>query len=211
MQPGMIQQWRDDFKVPSAFFGFVEMEPWVGGPTPDFRPAQLAAMRLPYVGYGQATDAGDPTGPDGSIHPRNKRLIGGRLASAALDLQYGVSPAPVWRSPSYAKGAASANGGTVSVAVSFADLPTTLVAAADHCKTELGVPASQCAWFTIVGSDGKSYNATATPSGSTLVLSAAVPAGTTAAATSFGWNSWPINTVMSAEGLPLQPWPVTPV
>jgi len=210
MQPGMIRQWRADFGNAAAFFGFVEMEPWIGGPVASFRPAQLAALSLPLVGYGTATDAGDPTGPDGSIHPRNKKLIGGRLAAAALDLQYKVPAAP-WRSPTYATGKASTSGASVSVTVTFTDVPTTLVPAADHCKTELGVPAAQCAWFSIVGSDGKAYNATATPTGSSLVLTASVPAGVTASASTFGYNSWPINTVMTAEGLPLQPWDVTPV
>ena len=31
-------------------------------------------------------------------------------------------------------------------------------------------------------------------------------AGVTAVSTAFGWNGWPINTIMTAEGLPLQPW-----
>jgi hypothetical protein len=30
--------------------------------------------------------------------------------------------------------------------------------------------------------------------------------GVRAASSAFGWNAWPINTIMSAEGLPLQPW-----
>ena len=49
------------------------------------------------------------------------------------------------------------------------------VAASDHCKTEIGVPVAQCAWFTITGSDAKAYNASATPSadGKSLVLTAA--------------------------------------
>ena len=210
MQPGMINQWRKDFDCPTCFFGFVEMEPWIGGPAPDFRLAQLAALALPYVGYGQASDCGDPTGPDGSIHPRNKKLIGARLAAAALSLQYGV-PTP-WKSPSYRRCVASGAGQAVAT-ITLDDLPSTLVAASDHCKTEIGVPVAQCAWFTITGSDSKAYNATAAPSadGKSLVLTAAgAPAGTTAAATSFGYSQWPINTIMTAEGLPLQPWPQTP-
>ena len=43
--------------------------------------------------------------------------------------------------------------------------------------------------------------------GAALVLTAtARAAGVTATGSSFGMNAWPINTVMSAEGLPLQPW-----
>lgn len=212
MQPGLINQWRNDFGT-DGFFGFVELEPWVGGPAPDFRVAQLAALALPNVGYATATDCGDPTSPFGSVHPRNKKLIGGRLAAAALSLQYGV-PRP-WRAPSYARGVASGSGATAAVAVTFTDLPpgALLVAAADHCKTEQGVPADQCAGFVIVGSDGKSYPATAAPAadGRSVTLSAALAPGVTAAATSFGWAQWPINTVMTSQNLPLQPWAVTPV
>ena len=90
MQPAMIEQWRNDFDNAAAFFGFVVMEPWIGGPAPDFRLAQLAALTLPYVGYGTATDAGDPTGPDGSIHActththtAHTRIPAGRPASLA--------------------------------------------------------------------------------------------------------------------------------
>ena len=97
--------------------------------------------------------------------------------------------------------------------MTFSEVPTSLVVADDHCKTELKVPAKLCSWFTIVGSDGTRYNATASPTadGKRLLLSANVSTGVHAVATSFGWSSWPINTVMSAEGLPLQPWPVTSV
>ena len=111
--------------------------------------------------------------------------------------------------PNATSSSATAAGTAVAVTVSFSDLPTTLVAADDHCKTELGVPASQCAWFVVAGSDGASYNATAAvgPGGKTLVLTATVAkAGTTAVSSSFGWGNYPINTIMTAEGLPLLPW-----
>ena len=49
---------------------------------PAFRQAQHAALKLPNVGYATATDVGDPTSPYISVHPRNKKLIGKRLATA---------------------------------------------------------------------------------------------------------------------------------
>jgi hypothetical protein len=205
----MIQSWRSYFNSPNAFFGFVELEPWIGGPPPAFRTAQLASLSLPNVGYAIGTDIGDPLGPFGSVHPRNKKLVGSRLAAAALSIQY--NKPTNWVPPSYASAVAGAAGTTVTVTVSFSSLPTTLVAADDHCKTELGVPAASCAWFSIVASDGATYNATATVAGGgkTLLLSANVAkAGTTAVGSTFGYNQWPINTIMTAEGLPLQPWPV---
>lgn len=208
-QPALIKSWRSYFANPTAFFGFVVMEPWTGASPdlPEFRVAQLSTLSLPNTGYAIGTDIGDPTGPFGSVHPRNKKLVGRRLANAALSVQYG-QPQP-YKAPTATSSTASAAGTTVSVTVSFSDVPTTLVAADDHCKTELGVPSNQCAWFSITGSDGKTYNATAAvgPGGQTVVLTATVgSAGTTAASSSFGWGIYPINTIMSAEGIPLLPW-----
>ena len=205
-QSAMISSWRQYFNTPSAFFGFVVMEPWIGGPSPTFRFSQMQSASLPFVGYAAGMDIGDPTGPFGSVHPRNKKLIGRRLANAALTLQYG-QPMP-YLSPTYAGGVASAAGSSVSVTVSFTNVPTTLVAAADHCPTELGVPASTCAGFSILGSDGKSYNATAAVGSDqkSIVLTSAVPAGVTAAGSAFGVAGWPINIIKSAEGIPIFPW-----
>jgi hypothetical protein len=56
------------------------------------------------------------------------------------------------------------------------------------------------------------YNASANigPDKQSVVLTAVVPNSTpktlTIAATRFGWNLFPINTIKSAEGLPLMPW-----
>ena len=82
-QPAMIESWRAYFANPSAFFGFVVLEPWTGGASdlPEFRDAQLGSLALPYTGYAIGTDIGDPTGPFGSVHPRCvRRARGGRLA-----------------------------------------------------------------------------------------------------------------------------------
>ena len=47
-QNAMIEMWRSYFKKPTAFFGFVELEPWIGT-NPSlavFRKAQLASLAL---------------------------------------------------------------------------------------------------------------------------------------------------------------------
>jgi len=73
----MISSWRTYFNN-SAFFGFVELEPWLGmgAGLAKFRTAQLAALALPNVGFAIGTDIGDPLGPFGSVHPRNKKVVG---------------------------------------------------------------------------------------------------------------------------------------
>ena len=101
----MITSWRKYFGVAGAFFGIVILEPWVGGPSPGFRAVQMQSVAaLAGVGYAAGMDIGDPTGPFGSVHPRNKRLIGRRLANAALTLQYGapatyLAPSPASSRP----------------------------------------------------------------------------------------------------------------
>ena len=209
----MITSWRAYFGRPAAFFGIVVLEPWVGGPAPRFRNVQYESVAaLPMVGYALASDIGDPLGPFGSVHPRHKAVVGSRLAAAALTLQF-QKPTP-YLAPMYQSARASAAGTAVTVTVTLSNVPTSLVPAADHCRTEIGVPANQCFWFSILASDGKSYNATASvgADGRSLVLAATVAAsGTTALATSFGDGQWPINTVVSAEGIPIFPWPMTNV
>jgi hypothetical protein len=244
----MIEMWRAYFKRPKAFFGFVELEPWcqhdgancVGPPhsppssstlLADFRAGQLSSLSLPNVGFAIATDIGDPTGPFSSIHPRNKKLVGKRLAAAALTIAYGIPTTylpPTYKSSTYTSAVSAViETGTsevdIVVTVQFDNVPTTLVPADDHCKIEhpYNVSASQCAWFTIsvttgVGVDTKmaSLNASATVGvdGKSLVLTAtsntavAGVGSTGKLTTAFGWGAWPINTITSAEGLPLQPW-----
>jgi sialate O-acetylesterase len=216
-QTAMIKMWRSYFQKPDAFFGFVELEPWIGAGTnlADFRQFQLASLVLKNVGYAIGTDIGDPTGPFTSIHPRNKKVIGKRLAAAALTLAYGKPTTylpPVYKSSTThaAKTHHLAQSGTnLSITISFDDLPSKFVYASDYCKTELKVPVSDCAWFSIIGSDGVALNASATigSDGTTLVLKAFTNASNiTPISSNFGWNAWPINMIMTAEGLPLQPW-----
>ena len=222
IQPLMISSWRKYFDVPDAFFGFVELQPWAS-PFPVspqlavFRAAQLEALKLPNVGFAIATDIGDPTSPFGSIHPRNKPLIGARLAAAALTIVYNTPTNYLPPTLATSTAGSSGDGTALTVAVTFSNLPSTLIAAEDHCKTEApyNVSATLCGFFEILTSDGLKLNATATiaADGKSLTLTAAAssPAGVTATGSSFGWNAWPINVITSAEGLPLQPWPFVQV
>ena len=211
----MVTSWRNYFNT-AAFFGFVELEPWLGpgASLATFRTAQTSTLSaIANVGYATGTDIGDPLGAGfGSVHPRNKKLIGRRLANAALDVSYGM-PAQ-WLPPVYKSATAAAAGAALTVTVAFDNVPSTLIPNVDRCYTEapFNVSAKACAWFTIVASDGSALNATAAvgADGTSVVLTAtAARAGVTAVATAFGYNAWPINTIVSAEGFPLRPWNVT--
>jgi hypothetical protein len=46
-QPAMMQQWRNDFGVPNAFFGIVQLSTWC--PTQRGTPDALAQLRVSQV------------------------------------------------------------------------------------------------------------------------------------------------------------------
>jgi hypothetical protein len=95
-------------------------------------------------------DNGDPTSPYGTYHPRNKQLIGARLAQAALDVVYGL---PVqWRSPELGSAMFSQTGSVVTVTATF--LPGTLsprglAMGTAVCPTNETIPSSYCSDFSL--------------------------------------------------------------
>jgi hypothetical protein len=95
----MIADWRLKFGLPLPFF-FVQLAAYPdGGATwPAQQIAQLSALSLPNVGYATAMDLGDPTSPEGSIHPRFKQEVGARLVRAIGNIVYGASGV-VWTGP----------------------------------------------------------------------------------------------------------------
>lgn len=224
-QKALIAAWRSAFASPNAFFGFVTLEPWfypppgAVSPLVEFRMAQLQALALPNVGYASGVDIGDSTGPFTSIHPRAKRVVGARLARAALNLHYGRADV-AWRGPTFRSQAAEQAGGVVTVRVALDNVPTTLAllqadmpGATPFCQARGGAvvaPAGpqQCAWFTIFGGGGEALNATgvalsADKKGLVLTAEGSINGFQS---TQFGWGVWPVNMVYSAEGLPLEPW-----
>lgn len=100
--PMMIQNWRDEwgqgdfpfYWVQLADFRNEETEPgesdWA-----ELREAQTMTMKLPNTGEAVIIDVGE--GKD--IHPRNKVIVGQRLARWALAKQYGFEIA--YQSPTY--------------------------------------------------------------------------------------------------------------
>jgi hypothetical protein len=57
----MIQQWRNAFQQPTAYFGFVQLSTWCGNGEliAEMRTlGQMAALRLPKVGYATNADHG---------------------------------------------------------------------------------------------------------------------------------------------------------
>jgi len=97
----MITDWRAAFNNYNLYFDFVLLAAYKAGGNPAWpliRDAQLAALALPMVGVSSAQDLGDEISPQGSIHPRNKTIVGERLSLAMQHDIYGqnvVSTGPV--------------------------------------------------------------------------------------------------------------------
>lgn len=95
--PAMINNWRTDWDHQFPFY-FAQIAPH-RSQRPEIREAQLLTMlTVPKTGMAVLTDAGDSL----DIHPRNKQVVGERLARWALAKDYGmetvVYSGPVYKS-----------------------------------------------------------------------------------------------------------------
>ena len=84
--PAMIDDWRVQMDNDRLYFYFVLLAPLTqaGDTWPVTRDAQLAGLTLPRVGVASGQDLGDEAGSLGPVHPRNKTILGQRLALLAL-------------------------------------------------------------------------------------------------------------------------------
>ncbi len=219
--PLLINLWRNAFQNPTAPFLFVQLPGYVrqnDTQLGSFRQAQLAALALPNVGF--VCTADDSDAYDGSIHNRDKAVVGARMGAVALNMIYGMTQTP-YLSPMYESAAAVTQGTTVTVTVqvnkegiydglewvdpSF-DSNTTWC----PCAPPRGVCNQSCGWFGIQTSDGKWLNATATITSdkqSIILTAEAAAPGLTVVSTSNGYADWPVVNVFNSAGLPLVPWP----
>jgi hypothetical protein len=232
--PAMIAGWRKVFNNPSAYFGYVQLSTWCGGPAgiSAMRDAQQMALKLPNVGYATNTDHGAGC----NIHPPPKQYCGTRLGNSALAIAY---KQPIqWKSPSFESASSTSvahptepNTAAVSVTVSLHDASAAgmdtstypfnyvrSLTGQNNC-TELNAKTPNiCAWASVL-SNGKWVNATVTSSGANLVLTAAVALDLTAGETvesaapsgsSYGWGAIPMmNAYDKGTGLPVLPWNTT--
>ena len=205
----MIQQWRNDFGVPDAFYAIVQLSTWFPNPRSlaTLRDQQLASAAALGKGFAWGTNA--DYGAGGNIHPPYKQHVGQRLANAALAIVYGK---PInWRSPTYKSAKVTALG---SVEVALNDVEGGLVvrdafnyhtgAGSDNCAAQNAKEPGSCAWASIQFDDAARTwaNATVGLSADTkaIVLSATPPTGASKAiATSYGWGSVPMMTVYRAD------------
>ena len=216
---------RTAFASPGAHWTTIQLAPYTGGAVlGPFREMQCETTwaSIPNSACAVIVDDGDVLSPIGSVHSRNKQLVGRRVATGLLESIYGVKAPTRGRGPLYAGASlASSPDGALSAEVHFD--PATLGGAAlvfvppsasewsnsSRCPSELGIiKESDCGWSYIIGSDGRSYNATATiaADGSSLIFEAQAAPGVKAVGTSHGYNAWPVVNFYNAFGLPVVPW-----
>jgi hypothetical protein len=229
-----VQSLRALFNSPSAHAAIVQLAPWASssasynGQVAALRQAQLGAVDAPAGGISVVTavDLGDPYGPIGSIHPRQKKPVGARLGGAVLTHVY--SQATPYAGPRLARAVAGGGGAGAGISATLtfrlpaggsgdarlqllAPSPSGPFANSSVCPA--GVAGALCAGFQLQGaSSGAWYAATAAlaAGGQALVLEAAQARGEAgAAAAASGWSLWPLTLLYSDAadgGLPAFPF-----
>jgi len=208
--PGMITAWRQAFRNPDAYFGFIQLSTWCadGEQISEMRTiGQMSALSLPKVGY--ATNADHGAGCD--IHPPPKQFCAKRLASSVMALQYGKQMP--WKSPSFQAQTASASPPSVKVTLNDVSdgglrddqYPFNYLGGTFDCNKNAG----QCAWASLQLANGSWVNATITLSKDEIMLS--VPAAYSGAgapvASRYAWGAVPMMSVYDKQtDLPVLPW-----
>jgi len=179
----MIDDWRLQWKQPQLPFYFVQIAPQSHQPA-GIREAQLETwLTVPNTGMAVITDAGDST----DIHPRNKEITGNRLASWALNQQYGKNIACA--SPYYSSMKIQGD----SIIISFKNADNGLT-----CKEDT------LSGFLISGNDKRFYAASASIKGSQVIVYSGRVKNPTAVR--YAYLNWFHANLYNKEGLPCSPF-----
>ncbi|WP_217701070.1 sialate O-acetylesterase [Hymenobacter sp. CRA2] len=182
--PALISSWRQEWGQPDLPFYFVQIAPHRSA-KPDLREAQLLTMRtVPHTGMAVITDAGDSL----DIHPRNKQVVGHRLAQWALAKEYGDKKRP-YSGPVYES--MKAENGQVRLRFQYTD--GGLVAQNGPLRE-----------FTVAGPDSVFRPAQARIEGQELVVwsdDVKQPV-----AVRFAWKATPFPNFYNGAGLPASPF-----
>jgi sialate O-acetylesterase len=181
--PAMINHWRKDWGHQFPFY-FAQIAPH-RSQGPEIREAQLMTMlSLPETGMAVLTDAGDSL----DIHPRNKQVVGERLARWALAKDYGMDSI-VYSGPVYK---------------SMQLRGDTILLEFDYVNGGLVAKDGSLKEFTIAAADRQFVPAQASISGDTiLVWSAQVKEPV---AVRFAWKRIPEPNLYNKAGLPASPF-----
>jgi sialate O-acetylesterase len=184
----LIEDWRKAWGNDKISFYYVHIAPWAGrygpGELPKLWESQTKSLTLPHTGMAVITDAVDNIK---DIHPRNKQVVGHRLAQWALAKNYGKDV--VYSGPLYKSMKVDGN----KIQLTFAH--------ADGLKARNDKDLNE---FTVAGADGKFVPAKATIDGNTIVVQAASVAQPTQVR--FGWHKTCNPNLVNGAGLPAAPF-----
>ncbi|HEY0981051.1 sialate O-acetylesterase [Schlesneria sp.] len=194
--PLLISNWRRQWGLGDFPFLFVQLPNYVPEKSKPDRPdepeesawaelreAQLMSLSVPRTGMAVTIDVGEPR----DIHPRNKQVVGKRLALAALQVAYGqdiVASGPRYKSMKVMES---------TIELEFQDIGDGLVAQGGDLRG-----------FAIAGADKKFVWATARIEGNVVrVSSSEVPAPV---AVRYAWGDNPDGNLFNGAGLPASPF-----
>ena len=189
--PTLIRDWREHWSIGQFPFLFVQLpnfhssldapgeSDWAS-----LREAQANAQKLTRTGMVTTIDLGDAL----TIHPKNKRDVGIRLAQLALSKEYGKHLS--WSGPTFHY----VIKGTNSIRVYFQH-------SEDGLKTTDGKPP---VGFAISGEDRKFYLANARIEGTSVVLSC--PEVPNPIEVRYAWADNPVVNLVNTSNLPTTPF-----
>jgi sialate O-acetylesterase len=188
--PTLINDWRTKWGYCFPFYYVqlpnfravqtapVEISSWAG-----IREAQLNALHLTNTGMAVTIDVGEAA----DIHPRNKSVVGMRLAINALANTYGKNIE--YSGPSFEK--FSIMGDKIRIAFS-------------HSAGMKSLDGSAIKGFSIAGADHKFYFANAVVDGNSIVVSCS--SVSFPVAVRYAWAANPVCNLVNAYGLPASPF-----
>jgi len=200
--PAMISDWRQKLGYEGREFGFyfVQLAPWEpadNNALGEIRNAQLAALKLPAVGFATAADLGDDKSPQGNIHPRNKQEVGRRLALASEAISYGENVK--WRGPTFSTFAQIDQS---SIAITFD--PSTIGSRLIQKEFSCPVDAQFCVGFEVLVANAWQMAKISTVRDGTVHI--AYGTAGDVKQVRYGWSAWPALTLYNSLDLPAPPF-----
>lgn len=211
--PLMIQDWRkqwDRGDLPFYFCQLANYRKRLGNPQEsewaELRESQDQALALPNTGRVVLIDAGE----ERDIHPRNKRVVGERLAAIALSQTYGRDIpylSPVYQSMQIEGNRIRIHFLHAESGLKVKPLPEKYQPKSTELLTiplRRNSPDSPIEGFAICGEDGRFHWADARLDGNTVVVSS--PQVRRPVAVRYAWADNPICHLYSRDGLPVAPF-----
>ena len=186
--PALIAHWRDLWGQPELPFLFAQLTRLekipLGLHWPLLRESQLVTVKtVPKTAMATTLDVGERN----DIHPNNKKLVGDRLALAALGMVYGQPGeimGPLYKSSQIAEG---------KITISF-----------DHIGSGLMIKDGLSKGFEIAGEDRKFLPAEAKIDGETVIVSS--PQVPSPLSVRYAWSDFPDYSIFNKVELLASPF-----